>query len=53
MRDQIVDAETESEALELCPWGAVAIEVDSGDKSKKAFKVFESTRDAETWQAQK
>ena len=53
MREKIVNANSENEALDLCPWGAVAVEVDSGDESEKSFMVFESTADAETWQSQK
>lgn len=46
MRQQFVQCETREEAEAACPWAAKIIEADGG------FQCFESTKDAETWQAQ-
>lgn len=49
MRTQTVQADTEKQALELCPWAAVAVEVDGPQTS---WMCFESAADYETWSNQ-
>lgn len=46
MREEMIEAMSELEAREMCPWAAVVVEVDGG------YMCFESTSDAETWNGQ-
>jgi hypothetical protein len=52
MRTAIVTAETEADALELCPWAAVITEVDNGSDPNPAWRCFESVEDARVYQMQ-
>ena len=52
MRIQTVDADSESDALVICPWAESVREVDSGVDGQLAYMCFESDADALLWDAQ-
>ena len=57
MRTVIVDAKTKAAAVKTCQeehgWTPDAVRpVDSGKKGTRAFLCFESSRDADIWDAQ-